>query len=130
MDYRDEVYFDSQPENEAPFTAEEFASRLERVRRKMDEAKVDMLYVMAPESMYYLRATKPSGTKPSPRRSGPLAQQSPSIAIMTITFSSTASVKRCLAEYSLGRRMCGISPGKRCVAVRNSSPPSSRTKAG
>ena len=54
MDYRDEVYFDSHPENEAPFTAEEFASRLERVRRKMAESKVDMLYLMAPESMYYL----------------------------------------------------------------------------
>jgi Xaa-Pro aminopeptidase len=54
MEYRDDVYFNSQPENEAPFTAEEFASRLDRVRRRMAESKVDMLYLMAPESMYYL----------------------------------------------------------------------------
>jgi Xaa-Pro dipeptidase len=54
MDYRDDVYFNSQPENEAPFSAEEFAARLDRVRRRMAESKVDMLYLMAPESMYYL----------------------------------------------------------------------------
>ncbi|WP_342643629.1 M24 family metallopeptidase [Rhodoligotrophos ferricapiens] len=54
MDYRDEVYFNSQPENEAPFTAEEFADRLTRLRRRMADAKIDMLYLMAPESMYYL----------------------------------------------------------------------------
>jgi len=54
MEYRDEVYFNSQPENESPFTSEEFASRLHRLRLKMAESKVDMLYLMAPESMYYL----------------------------------------------------------------------------
>ena len=54
MEYRDDVYFNSQPENEAPFALEEFTSRLERLRRKMAEAQVDMLYLMAPESMYYL----------------------------------------------------------------------------
>jgi Xaa-Pro dipeptidase len=54
MDYRDEVYFNSKPENEAPFGADEFAGRLERLRRKMAEASIDMLYLMAPESMYYL----------------------------------------------------------------------------
>ena len=54
MEYRDDVYFNSQPENEAPFSVEEFASRLTRLRRRMAEAKVDMLYLMAPESMYYL----------------------------------------------------------------------------
>jgi Xaa-Pro dipeptidase len=54
MDYRDDVYFNSEPENEAPFSAEEFAGRLERLRRKMAEAKIDLLYLMAPESMYYL----------------------------------------------------------------------------
>src|SRR5262249_46977974 len=50
MDYRDDVYFHSQPENEAPFTAEEFAGRLDRLRRRMAASKVDMLYLMAPES--------------------------------------------------------------------------------
>ena len=54
MDYRDEVYFTSAPENEAPFTAEEFSARLTRLRHKMAAAKIDMLYLMAPESMYYL----------------------------------------------------------------------------
>lgn len=54
MEYRDEVYFSSKPENESPFSAEEFASRLTRLRQKMAEAKIDMLYLMAPESMYYL----------------------------------------------------------------------------
>ncbi len=54
MEYRDDVYFNSTPENEAPFTAEEFAGRLERLRRGMAEAKLNMLFLMAPESMYYL----------------------------------------------------------------------------
>ena len=54
MDYRDDVYFNSKPENEAPFSAGEFAGRLERLRRKMADAKIDTLYLMAPESMYYL----------------------------------------------------------------------------
>ncbi len=54
MDYRDDVYFNSTPENEAPFTAEEFAGRLERLRGKMAQARLDMLFLMAPESMYYL----------------------------------------------------------------------------
>src|SRR5215475_14771103 len=54
MEYRDEVYFHSQPENEAPFTAEEFAGRLDRLRRRMAASNIDMLYLMAPESMYYL----------------------------------------------------------------------------
>src|ERR1700750_2080198 len=54
MDYRDEVYFNSTPENEAPFPDDEFAARLERLRRRMAQAKVDLLYLMAPESMYYL----------------------------------------------------------------------------
>jgi Xaa-Pro aminopeptidase len=54
VDYRDDVYFNSTPENEAPFSAGEFAGRLGRLRRKMADAKIDMLYLMAPESMYYL----------------------------------------------------------------------------
>lgn len=54
MDYRDDVYFNSRPENEAPFSTQEFAERLTRLRHKMAEARIDMLYLMAPESMYYL----------------------------------------------------------------------------
>jgi Xaa-Pro aminopeptidase len=54
MDYRDEVYFESKPEKEIPFPAKEFRDRLSRVRQRMAKARVDMLYLMAPESMYYL----------------------------------------------------------------------------
>jgi Xaa-Pro aminopeptidase len=54
VEYRDEVYFDSTPENEAPFAPQEFSQRLTRLRHKMAAAKIDLLYLMAPESMYYL----------------------------------------------------------------------------
>lgn len=54
MEYRDEVYFNSVPENETPFSKEEFDGRLTRLRRKMADAKIDMLYLMSPESMNYL----------------------------------------------------------------------------
>ena len=54
MDYRDEVYFKSTPENESPFEASEYADRLTRLRKRMAQARIDMLYLMAPESMYYL----------------------------------------------------------------------------
>jgi len=54
MEYRDEVYFQSEPEKEVPFPVEEFRNRLNRVRHQMAKAGVDVLYLMAPESMYYL----------------------------------------------------------------------------
>src|SRR5262249_27217268 len=54
MDYRDEVYFKSTPETEIPFPGEEFRDRLTRIRRRMAGAGIDTLYLMAPESMYYL----------------------------------------------------------------------------
>ena len=54
LEYRDEVYFHSAAENETPFSPEEFAARLSRLRCKMAESKIDMLFLMAPESMYYL----------------------------------------------------------------------------
>jgi Xaa-Pro dipeptidase len=54
MDYRDEVYFESTPESETPFSREEFQDRLRKVRRRMAAEEIDMLYLMAPESMYYL----------------------------------------------------------------------------
>lgn len=54
MDYRDEVYFQSKPEKEIPFPEEEFRDRLTRIRGQMAKAGVDMLYLMAPESMYYV----------------------------------------------------------------------------
>jgi len=54
MEYRDDVYFNSVPENESPFDASEYTDRLTRLRKRMAEARIDMLYLMAPESMYYL----------------------------------------------------------------------------
>jgi Xaa-Pro aminopeptidase len=54
MEYRDEVYFHSKPESEVPFSAEEFKNRLSRIRKAMAKAGIDMLYLMAPESMYYV----------------------------------------------------------------------------
>jgi Xaa-Pro aminopeptidase len=54
MEYRDEVYFQSRPEPEVPFPAEEFRARLTRIRERMAAASIDMLYLMSPESMYYV----------------------------------------------------------------------------
>src|SRR5215470_14617788 len=54
MEYRDEVYFHSKPESEVPFSADEFQGRLQRIRKAMAGAGIDMLYLMSPESMYYV----------------------------------------------------------------------------
>ena len=54
MEYRDEVYFEAQPDREQPFTDEEFANRLTRIRQAMAKAKIDCLFLSSPESMYYL----------------------------------------------------------------------------
>lgn len=53
MEYRDEVYFESVPEAEPPFPADELAGRLARIRAAMAEAGIDTLVLSAPESMYY-----------------------------------------------------------------------------
>ncbi len=54
MDYRDEVYFEAQPEREQPFPDEEFAARLTRIRAAMAEAEIDCLFLSSPESLYYV----------------------------------------------------------------------------
>lgn len=54
MEYRDEVYFDFQPESEMPFSAEEYAQRLTRVRERMAVDGIDCLLITSPESMYYI----------------------------------------------------------------------------
>jgi len=54
MAYRDEVYFECEPEKEVPFSSEEFASRLRRVREYMSNVNIDCLYLTAPSSMYYV----------------------------------------------------------------------------
>ncbi len=54
MEYRDEVYFEAQPDREQPFSDEEFANRLTRIRQAMAETKIDCLFLSSPESMYYV----------------------------------------------------------------------------
>ena len=54
MEYRDEVYFEAQPDREQPFSDEEFANRLIRIRQAMAEANIDCLFLSSPESMYYV----------------------------------------------------------------------------
>lgn len=54
MDYRDEIYFHSRPEAEVPFGPDEFRTRLTRIRQRMAADGIDCLYLMAPESLYYV----------------------------------------------------------------------------
>ena len=54
MDYRDEVYFEAQPEREVAFAQEEFDARLARIRQAMARAGIDCLFLSSPESMYYV----------------------------------------------------------------------------
>jgi Xaa-Pro dipeptidase len=54
MEYRDEVYFEAQPEREVPFPEEEYAQRLTRIRKAMAAAGIDCLFLSSPESMYYV----------------------------------------------------------------------------
>lgn len=41
------------PKPEVPFTREEFKGRLDRIRRLMDQEKIDLVLVSGPDSMYY-----------------------------------------------------------------------------
>jgi Xaa-Pro aminopeptidase len=54
MEYRDEVYFKSNPEKEVPFPDSEYADRLRRIREKMGAARIDTLFLMSPEAMCYV----------------------------------------------------------------------------
>ena len=54
MSYRDEVYFQAPAEPEVPFSEEEFAGRLQRIRAAMAEAEIDCLFLTSPESLYYV----------------------------------------------------------------------------
>jgi Xaa-Pro aminopeptidase len=54
MEYRDDVYFHAEVESELPFTAEEFAQRLRLVRKAMERAGIDCLFLTSPESMYWI----------------------------------------------------------------------------
>ncbi len=54
VEYRDEIYFESQPEPELAFPRAEYAARLHRIRTAMAEAGIDVLFLTAPESMFYI----------------------------------------------------------------------------
>ncbi len=54
MEYRDEIYFEAQPEREVPFSEDEYAQRLTRIRQAMAEAGIDCLFLSSPESLYYV----------------------------------------------------------------------------
>ncbi|UCE90723.1 MAG: aminopeptidase P family protein [Methanobacteriota archaeon] len=46
------------PEKEIPFSAAEYAQRLVQIKRRMAEPGVQMLYLSAPESLYYVSGYK------------------------------------------------------------------------
>ena len=48
MEYRDEVYFEAQPEKEVPFAQEEYDARLSRIRKAMAAAGIDCLFLSSP----------------------------------------------------------------------------------
>jgi Xaa-Pro aminopeptidase len=51
---RDLVLRSCQPALELPFSLVEYQDRLERIRARMAEARVDLLYLTAPESLFYV----------------------------------------------------------------------------
>lgn len=51
---REKVLKDLVPEKELPFSKAEYASRLRRIRARMRDEGVDLLYLSSPESMYYV----------------------------------------------------------------------------
>ena len=54
MLYRDEVYFESQPEQELAFPPEKYRARLDRIRARMAEDDIDCLFLSSPECMNYV----------------------------------------------------------------------------
>lgn len=51
---REKALKDLVPEKEIPFSKAEYASRLRRIRARMREQGIDVLYLSSPESMYYV----------------------------------------------------------------------------
>ncbi len=51
---RDLVFETCQPERELPFTQAEFEARLARIRARMERDGLDLLWLMSPESLYYV----------------------------------------------------------------------------
>jgi Xaa-Pro aminopeptidase len=54
MSNRDDVLKNCRPESEAPFPRQEYRGRLERIRARMANEGIDLLFVTAPESMNYV----------------------------------------------------------------------------
>lgn len=55
---RDLVFRACQPEIELPFTQQEFDERLRRIRARMEAEGLEMLWLMSPESLYYVSGYK------------------------------------------------------------------------
>ena len=47
-----------QPDMELAFSREEFRERLQRIRKRMEQDGIDLLWLMAPESLYYVSGYK------------------------------------------------------------------------
>ena len=55
---RDLVFEECQPEDDLAFPPEEYKERLQRIRERMDKEGIDVLWLMAPESLYYVSGYK------------------------------------------------------------------------
>ncbi len=55
---RDRALEECQPEMELAFSLEEFEHRLQRIRARMQNEDIDVLWLMAPESLYYVSGYK------------------------------------------------------------------------
>ena len=51
---REQTLRHGSPQQEIPFSREEYRERLERIRQVMARESIDLLYLSAPESMYYV----------------------------------------------------------------------------
>jgi len=55
---RDLVFKACQPEKDLAFTQQEFDDRLRHIRARMDKGGIDVLWLMSPESLYYVSGYK------------------------------------------------------------------------
>ncbi|MBT3557096.1 MAG: aminopeptidase P family protein [Rhodospirillales bacterium] len=55
---RDQALYECQPEMELAFSDAEYKERLTRVRQRMERDGIDVLWLMAPESLYYISGYK------------------------------------------------------------------------
>ena len=56
--YRDQALETCQPEMELAFPVAEYEARLQRIRERMDRDGIDLLWLMAPESLHYVSGYK------------------------------------------------------------------------